>query len=61
MRALSAAVIVLAGAVCISAEIQTAHLHPDRWGLIGLPLMAIGLFVWTIAILSRDSGSSSTR
>ena len=56
MRSLSGAVVVLAGAVCVAAEVQTAHLHPDRWGLtVGLPFVVIGLVVWVVGLSARDS------
>jgi hypothetical protein len=57
MRALSGAAVVLAGAACIAAEVQTAHLHPDRWGLVfGIPLVALGLVGWLATLLRRDPG-----
>jgi uncharacterized membrane protein YhdT len=53
MRALSAAVVVLAGALLVLAEILTVHLHPDRWGLMfGLPLIVLGLGVWLVAVFT---------
>jgi hypothetical protein len=58
VRALSAAVIVLAGSILIAAEVQTAHLHPDRWGLFfGLPLVGIGLLGWLVSLSQRGGRS----
>lgn len=54
MRTLSAALLVFAAAVLIATEVATAHLHPDRWGLLfGIPLGIIGLAGWFIAFV-RD-------
>ena len=58
MRALAAAIIVLAGSILVAAEVQTAHLHPDRWGLfIGMPLAGFGLLGWLVEMFRQDASS----
>ena len=54
MRALASAMIVFAGSMLVAVKVQTAHLHPDRWGLFfGLPLAIIGLAGWYIEMFRR--------
>ena len=58
MRALAAAIIVLAGSILVAAEVQTAHLHPDRWGLFfGLLLAGFGLLGWLVEMFRQDASS----
>jgi hypothetical protein len=58
MRSLAAAIIVLAGSILVVAEVQTAHLHPDRWGLyFGVPLAFFGLLGWWFEMLRQDASS----
>jgi hypothetical protein len=58
MRALASAIIVLAGSILVAAEVQTAHLHPDRWGLFfGLPLAGFGLLGWLVEMFRQDVSS----
>jgi hypothetical protein len=58
MRALAAAIIVLAGSILIAAEVQTSHLHPDPWGLfLGLPIAGFGLLGCLVEMFRQDANS----
>jgi hypothetical protein len=58
MRALSAAVVVFAGAICIAADVLSARLTSDHWGLFfGVPVIGVGLIAWLVVLFERQSAS----
>ena len=53
MRALSASIVVLSGAICVVADVQSSHLTSDHWGLLfGVPVSGVGLIGW-LGVLFR--------